>query len=229
MNRLFTKGAKNGDIVWSLLAARRWSRDCGEPVDFACMSVCEPLLDLIRQQPYIRKAFAVPSWVGGCVPDVNGYDDVRNGSYHRMPDKQLAHFIAETIQVQLKEEDQTPWIEFKDFYPPQSYVAYAWNHLHAERKALFIKELSEAMPETRFINCNEVPWGQVAQFIAKAKAFVGCRSCNFVIANGVGQKNIITFEPEEGRLNPIFGCPWGPEKNVPFWQNAYEIIKAITP
>lgn len=227
MKRLFTKGGKYGDILWSLIAARRWSRDVGEPVDFCCMTACRMILDLIRQQPYIRNALHDPNWTGGCVSTLTGYDDVRNGSYSRPPDRHLAHFIASLTNLTLTDEDQTPWIAYNDVFPKQNFIAYGWNELYADRKAQFMRELTAAMPGVTFLNCSVVPWADVGQVIAKAKAFLGCRNSLFVVANGVGQKNIITYEPEPCRMNAMFSCPWGPERNVTVWQHAYEILKDL--
>lgn len=235
-NRLLTKGAKYGDILWAMVAARKWFHDCGEPIDFACMTLCAPILELIRQQPYIRQAYYLDHWKEGCSPTSSGpnplepltYDEIRHGSYHKFPDQQLARFIAQNIGFTLVDGDFSPWLRVPDgALSDAGCVAYAWNHLHPERKQQFTRELAQALPDVRFVDVTLRPWILAARTIQQAKCFLGCRSCNFVIANAVGQKHIITFEPEEGRLNPIFGCPTGPEQNVSVWQQAYEIIKAL--
>jgi hypothetical protein len=40
--------------------------------------------------------------------------------------------------------------------------------------------------------------------------FLGDRNANFVLAQGVGQR-CLTFEPEPGRRETIFSCPFGIE------------------
>jgi hypothetical protein len=107
-------------------------------------------------------------------------------------------------------------------------VTYNFNEQYAEQKQKFLEALwaklallsPEASVGFELFNVGEVGWKEAAWLIKKSLVYVGCRSANWVVANGVGQQTI-TFEPHPSRhakchLGTVFGNPYGKETALPF-------------
>jgi len=82
--------------------------------------------------------------------------------------------------------------------------------MHAEAKDLLLAKLQERFPTLIFEDVSHLPFLEAAGGIKSASMFLGDRNANFVLANGVGQR-CLTFEPEVGRREKIFSCPFGTE------------------
>lgn len=99
-------------------------------------------------------------------------------------------------------------------------VSYCFNEQYAEQKKQFFEACWAERGELEFINVGEMGWREAAWVISQSKAFVGCRSANWVLAIGLGKKTF-TFEPHPSRhrdchLGKVFGSPWGSETALPF-------------
>lgn len=234
---LCTFSGPNGDILWSLPTAKAIASLGEGKVDFAMMPDYEKLIPLIEAQPYIDKAFVVPDWSRwhsnhGDQPwqPPKHIEEAYERSYHltyrshpglggvRLP---LIDFTANQQGIKLK--DPLPFLtvpQVVDHDEFIEFVAVAFNAQYVEVKAQFLKALEDKMPDVVFVDVTKLPWVKTANIIKNAIAFVGCRSSNYVIANGVGQKNIFTFEPHPsrnmyGHLGDIFGCPYSREVSAP--------------
>lgn len=237
MKVLCTFSGKNGDILWSLPTARQISKQQGVPVDFAIMPYYKDLLPLIQYQSYIGKAFAVEDWycqnshygdqpwsppahVG------DGYDIVIHLGYRSHPGgannvDALIDFIAKQQCVCL--DNPIPFIETPEWEGP-SHFAYGFNFYGYDIKKGLIDTVSKEVGGV-WIDSGKLPWLEAASCIKSATGFIGCRSSNNVLAHGVGQKHIFIIEPDDTRMNKIFGCPYGsPEIHPPKGQ---EIPTAI--
>lgn len=245
---LCTFSGEYGDILWSLPTVRAVAQITDGKVDFACMPDYVSLLPLIQAQPYIDKAFVIPEWIKwhsnhGAQPwhpPKAQTNDIYERCFHltyqshpglggaRLP---LIDFTAHQQGMKLKdplpflfvpfvEEDKCGDVEFKRLC--DGVVAVAFNAQYVELKKQFMDELYRhpKMKRTGFVDTTVYPWLEAAKEIKNATCFIGCRSSNYVIANGVGQKNIFTFEPHParnmyGQLGDIFGCPYNSEVSAP--------------
>ena len=95
------------------------------------------------------------------------------------------------------------------------YVAVAFNEQYKELKDRFMDVLFPAVGGFDMINVSKLPWADAAYVIRHAVAFVGCRSANWVIACGLGQRSF-TYEPHParhraGHLGYVFGCNYACE------------------
>lgn len=220
-NYLTTFSGKAGDILWSLATVKKIAEKVAEKsVDFACMPQYESLLPLIQFQSYVDKAFVIPEWLCSGSPwgdqpwqspETPGYSYKWDLTYRRHPSPTpLVKSIADHWGYEL---DRQPFIEVpKDDWieATEPFVAYAFNPSYADVKSLFISVLRKSLPEIPFINVVDYPWLKAALWIRNAVCFVGCRSSNYVIAHGVGQR-VICFEPEPWRTEVTYSCPWGIE------------------
>ena len=234
---LTTFSGPNGDILWAMPTVRAISQMVNEPVDFALMSTYESLIPLIEDQPYVDKAFAGKGWYRehsnfGDQPWLppkevwESYERVYHLTYRghpgltakRMP---LIDFTAD--QQGIKLIDPLPFLTVRNQetkYEKQS-VVYAFNQQYADLKEKFISKVISLSPDLYFINAAKLSWESAAQEIAYSLCFIGCRSANYVLAHGVGQKNIFTFEPNSsrnalGHLGDVFGCPYARELSAPW-------------
>ncbi len=110
-------------------------------------------------------------------------------------------------------------------------ISYAFNEQYDAQKKEFFQTLYAEMQGTgvEFFNLNTIGWKEAAWMISKSLLYVGCRSANWVIAQGLG-KEAITFEPHparhsRGHLGKVFGCPYGKEFPLPFGMPAVESAK----
>lgn len=112
-------------------------------------------------------------------------------------------------------------------------VAYAFNDSYKDLKTEFLKHLvvyDEAGDLEVEVGCRPRnvggygltthTWEKAALIAKYAWAYVGDRSANWVIANGVGTQKIITYEPDpsrhkDGTYGKIFGNPYKEETAVP--------------
>jgi len=103
-----------------------------------------------------------------------------------------------------------------------SHIVLALNEQYAEQKTEFKNALAGNLTGiTSVLLLDEnITWAGAARLTRDAMAYVGDRSANWVIANGLG-KQCITFEPHpsrhaSGHLGKVFGCPGGKEIALPF-------------
>lgn len=199
-------------------------------------------LELIGMQPYVDKAFPMEDWKlmhsnygdqpwnppqhtkcvcapGGGYPCKNGdYETCYHLGYRSHPgivfgkatNTALIDFIAEQQGIRLK--DPLPFLDVPS--ATGAMIAYAFNDQYDDLKKRFLLKLTEVFDGQIFglVNTNEFSWVEAASIIKGAAAFVGCRSANWVIANGVRQQ-IICYEPHParnqfGHLGEVFGCPY---------------------
>lgn len=237
---LATFSGKYGDILWSLATVKELSYLKRQPIDFCCMPQYENLLPLLQSQPYIHNAFVNKEWIiyHSCYGDqpwqpqnhaalAREYDQVWHLTYQghpgigakRLP---LIDFVADQQGMILHE----PVIPFL-FVPPLAtvedvkYVAYAFNEQYAAEKSRFLDSLQKAV-DIKFVDCNKLSWLDALAAIKTAVCFVGCRSANWVMAHGVGQKHIFLYEPHParhpaGHLGDVFGNPHGHETAAPMF------------
>lgn len=216
---LLTFSGKFGDVMWSLPAARELSRH-GWTVDFATMDQFKAVHDLLRRQPYLRSVFSIPKWVmehDGCgawprvppsVPD--GYDRVVHLTYERRPTKPLILHAFEQLGLAVP-QNPVPFLHgFEQVPEMPPFVAYAFNEAWLAPKTHVLNALFSALPNVSFVPVAVKPFVQAAETIKAARFFLGCRSANYVLATGLGQR-CLSVEPEPGRREEIFSCPWGRE------------------
>lgn len=95
------------------------------------------------------------------------------------------------------------------------FVTYAFNEQYKEMKDKFLEALREKLGiRVRLVDVTRYAWLEAAEYIQGSLAFVGCRSANWVIANGLN-KWILCYEPhpartQMGHLGEVFGCPYNP-------------------
>lgn len=214
---LLTFSGKHGDIIWSLQAARAKAAT-GAAVEFAVMPAFERVLPLIRMQPYVQNAFALPNWNmqhDGCgaqprIPPYvpNGYDEVHHLTYESFPTEPLIHNGLQRLSLPMP-EPAMPFLFAEAEHEP-GLVAYAFNGGHREAKDLMLRLLMTVLRGSNFEDVSGLPFDQAARKIKAAHFFFGCRSANYVVAMGLG-KRCLTIEPDPGRRTPIFGCPFARE------------------
>jgi len=215
---LCTFSGKYGDMFWSLASARELARR-GFVVDFAVMPRFAAALELIFAQPYIRRAFAIDGWEmahDGCAaqpwnpPSVPaGHDHVLHFTYRARPQVPLILYPGTLYGFPLS-EPVLPFIEVADEPPRPNVVACGFNEMHHEAKEAFLAKLRVRFPNLVFEDVSVLPFLAAAKAIKSASMFLGDRNANFVLANGVAQR-CLTFEPETGRREVIFSCPFGVE------------------
>ena len=222
------------------------SMDCPMPkIDFGIMPQYKSLLSLLNAQSYIDKAFTIDNWIYTGSPHGDqpweapvpeGYDKVYHLTYRTHPSKNqpLIDFIAQQQGITLS--NPIPFIEVKGYiaenendgfyhllqsirnYPC---VAYAFNESMQEIKKQFLGEVERRLEGiVKFIDVSKMPWIEAAWVIDNAIAFIGCRSSNYVLACGLGQR-VFIFEPNVSRsayglFGTTFTCPYAKETQVSF-------------
>lgn len=230
---LCTFPGPNGDILWSLPTAKALADMYGESVDFGVMPYYENLLPLIANQPYISKAFVVKDWIRlhsnyGDQPWAapkeieEGYEHVHHLGYRghpglgggkRLP---LIDFTADQQGVKLR--DPLPFL-LAPRTQKDPYVAVGFNPQYPDEKTAFLNKVKSEI-DIPMVDTTVIPWLEASQVISDATCFVGCRSSNFVISHGVGQKFMFIFDPHparaaQGFLGDVFGCPYAYDINAP--------------
>jgi hypothetical protein len=219
MRILLTFSGKFGDILWSLPAAREFFRR-GHGVDLATMPKYAAIHPLVESQPYINKVFSLPDWSfrdDGCgaqpwePPSVPpGYDEVHHLTYRARPTMPLIEHAPNFLGIQLG-EPVLPFIYVKPVKRDSRLVAYSWRSTtFGGHKQNPFDGIWERNPQIRWVETTGMPFEEAAKVIAGAAMFLGCRSSNYVIAHGVGQR-CLTFETITGACEPIFSCPYGTE------------------
>ncbi len=172
-----------------------------------------------------------------------GYDSVWHLGYRghpglTAPDMPLVDFIAYQVGIKLR-PSVVPFLEVRgdgsslavwmeqegtwgDVLKENRMVAIGFNDQYEAEKKEFYEELWLQSRDSglEFFDVGKVGWKEAAWVIQHSMVFVGCRSANWVVANGVG-KETITFEPHaarhrRGTLGKVFGCPYGQETALPF-------------
>jgi hypothetical protein len=242
--RLATFSGKFGDILWSLAAVRQLAARYNQPLDFACMPQYASLLPLLSAQKSISSAFVLTEWE--CTGSPFGdqpwqapvsnlaYDEVFHLTYQRHPaPTPLCLYIAQQAGVQLDGNTFLD-VEVPDWVTKaQPYIAYGWNPGFPEQKGYFLEQVIDAcriggesnpLWPYNFIDATAYPWAQAAAIIKGAMAFIGCRSANYVIAHGVGQR-VLCFEPEAWRREITYSYPYGIEVMCMNAETAIEQLK----
>jgi len=221
---LLTFSGKLGDILWCLPAARALHRQ-GWTVDFATMPAYAAVHELMAAQPYLRRAFALPGWQQvddhcGARPRLppsvpNGYAKAAHLTYERRPTYPLVEHALRVLRLPL-EAAAGPFLEpAPRADAPARLVAYAFTGEAPEAKARVLHRLRQGLPAgTQFADVGKLPFLEAAIVIASARFFLGCRSANWVVAQGVGARCLIC-EPNTGRREPIFGNPYGSPEVMP--------------
>lgn len=242
MKVLCTFSGKFGDILWSLPTVRQISKNHGIKVDMGIMPSYKTLVPLLESQSYIENAFAIDNWfcTGSHAGDqpweapldmLSVYDKVFHLTYRNHPHgyQPLIDFIAQQQGLVL-DEPVVPFIETKD-YPryPQTYIAWSFNDMYKDLKDRFLECLSSNLGQTslasstpiNFLDISKSRWDWAKYGHKHALCYVGCRSSNYVMAHGVGQKNIFVYEPHphrhsKGAFGNTFCNPHWPEVEGPF-------------
>jgi hypothetical protein len=130
-----------------------------------------------------------------------------------------------TVDESVEQEAAKIWFAesiMLDVIREKRLVTYSFNDQYVQQKKEFFEALYKSSQDTelKFFNVGEVGWKEAAWLISKSIAYVGCRSANWVLANGLA-KETITYEPHPSRhrdchLGRVFGCPYGKELALPF-------------
>lgn len=191
---------------------------------FGIMPQYELLLPLLNSQSYIDKAIIIRDWI--CTGSPWGdqpweapvpegiFDKVFHLTYQRHPNanEALIDFIAAQQELRLT-SPVVPFIECHPVVKEQEYVeeivldpfiAFAFNGMYQEEKKRFLDKLTDNFgkqqpKKLQFIDSSYFSFEQAAYMIKDAICFIGCRSSNYVIAHGVGQRNIFIYEPHPSR------------------------------
>lgn len=222
---LLAIGGKLGDIVWTLPLARQLHRE-GREVHYVIMPRYGAVSDLLVSQSYVSRVWMQPSWIEtsdqcGAQPykppvEVyqTGYQEIKYLGYPSRPTSPLVLEAFKHAEV-VPQLPLAPFIETCDIKDvPEFDVAYGFSGEHAGLKMICLDAMKKAFPKASFVDATGFSVVQAPAVIAKAKMFLGCRSLNYVLAMGVGQR-CVTFEPNDGRrTDPIFSFPWGTERVI---------------
>jgi hypothetical protein len=228
---LCTFSGKFGDILWSLPTAREIARKYFEPVDFEIMPAYESLTELITNQDYINCCSVNQGW--HCEGSPHGdqpwlpqnheslehmYEHIYHLTYKSHPGiggeyLPLVDFIAKQAGFPFV-NNPIPFIDINtdNIDDEFMHVAYAFNNDYKSEKDIFLETVIRSV-NTKFVDVSKLSWQRAAEVIHTAIAFIGCRSSNWVIANGLGHRNIFIYEPnparnKEGRFGFVFGNPY---------------------
>ncbi len=142
------------------------------------------------------------------------------------PDMALMDFIAYQQGITFNDWPTIPFLTAPKGKWKEDFglgLALAFNEQYAKQKQVFKEALVEALNGVANVYwLQSLSWLDAATFMddKDTVAFIGDRSANWVIANGLG-KMCITFEPHpsrhrSGQLGRVFGCPGGKEFALPF-------------
>lgn len=236
---LVTFPGKFGDILWSLATAKHIANVYQTKVDFGIMPQYHTLLLFLSQQEYIKKVFTIDDWE--CTGSPHGdqpwsaparleqeYDHTYHLGYRGHPSAliggpnvQLIDFIAMQHGFKLLPPVLPFMIALDGFALDRvrkPYVAYAFNEYMYEHKLSFLNLLRSRTQDVNYVDVGSLPWSISAATIKHSALFLGCRSSNWVIANGLN-KPILTFEPHPernltGTMGSVFGCSYGQEHAI---------------
>ena len=221
---LCTFSGRFGDILWSLPTVRALSKQVGKKVDLGIMPAYAGLLPLLNRQNYIQEAFVMNDWIlegspfgdqPWKAPEPEKYKKVWHLTYRYHPNgMSLMEFIATQHAISFG-RTPIPFINVTRTIGrhPMRYISYAFNDYDSGAKESFLGKLEDGLGDVSFVDVSKMPWDHAADAIYYSTAFVGCRSANWVLAAGVGKKNIITFETHpnrraSGSLGLVFGNPY---------------------
>ena len=224
--------------MWALPTVRELAKAHNGSIDFAIMPGFRSILPLLNSQSYVNKAFVIEEWreTGRPYgvqpwqsPDFEGrskYDKVIDLTYRQHPHgRHLAQWIARDAGVRLPnpvtlflQVDGVEWVL------PTPVIAYGFNPLYHESKMEFLLSLQEKLNDFTFVDTTNLPWLSAAAFIKSALCFVGCRSSNYALAHGVGQK-VVVFEPHPARVGWTFAWRFGTEFDATTVELAAERIR----
>jgi len=241
MEVLVTFSGKAGDILWSLPTVRHISTMLGVKVSMGVMPAYESLVPLLKSNSYIQDAFTIPEWITTGSPHGDQpwqpqnddtlqkeYDSVYHLTYRSHPhgNQPLIDFVAQQQNITLP-EPVCPFIDSKDWEPyKETYIAYAFNEMYKDQKETFLGCLSAMLGTSglssyipvEFVDVSKLEWNIAKYVIKYAVCFVGCKSANYVLANGVGQRNIFSYEPCYARhSNGGFGTTF----SNPHWHEVH--------
>lgn len=214
---LLTFSGKHGDILWSLEAARAMALT-GVQVHFGVMPIYQAVIPLIAIQPYISSAFPLQHWDQqhanfGAQPRIppwipEGYDEVHHLTYEAHPTEPLVLYAINRLGLPMP-DPPVPFL-FAPADPDPALISYAFNGQNRGVKEHVLSFLKATLHKIRFENVEALPFDQAARVISSSRFFFGCRSANYVVATGLG-KRCLTVEPDGGRRQPVFGCPFARE------------------
>ena len=105
-----------------------------------------------------------------------------------------------------------------------NYITYSFNPSYPTQKAQFLAavlahcndEKNHTYDRGLAIDVGQCSWKVAAALIRDSVCFLGCRSANYVLAHGVGQKHIFTYEPDPARhqagsFGDVFRNPYNTE------------------
>lgn len=233
MRVLCTHAGRHGDAIWALAATRAIAETLGEKVDFCISKKYGGLAPLIKQQEYIREAWAEDTWevvesapISPAEPMLHisaKYDKVIHLSFRGWP---MAATLAEGYWQGAREQVaglhsldlDRPWIAAPDMAERGSDVAIGFSDNHFELKYGIVQLVTDAFGEEdvsfgflaakgsrweKEAGWYARDWVRTADVLGKSKVFFGCNSALWVLANGLGVRTVI-MEPMEDRWNPLF-------------------------
>jgi len=216
------------------------------------------ILPLLNNEGYIHDAFVIENWI--CTGSPHGdqpweapldtlkeYDKVYHLGYRQHPGKNdpLFSFIARQQGITLY--NPIPFISTKFFTADTDEklirrsmmerlssvptITYSFNESLIDEKMNFIDEVHKRLhKEVEFMDVSKLSWLDAAYAIRYSMGFIGCRSSNYVLACGVGQK-VFVFEPNSARSKygpwgTTFTCPYADETEVSY-TSVYQIVDYI--
>lgn len=216
---------KMGDIAWTLPCARQIKETEGHEVTLGIMRKYSKILPLLKSQPFMHDAFALPNWEEehdqcGAQPRIppleenqgilDSYDKVYYLGYCGRPQEPLVFNAFRSMHRKPIVPMKKGLFGLPTSMPRKPYVAYAFTPELAMAKEMFLASLMSRLPAADFVDLNTVPIERVPFVVGAAEFYLGCRSLNYVLACLVGQSCAV-FEPNAGRREHIFGYPWGTE------------------
>jgi hypothetical protein len=186
-------------------------------------------------------------------PVLEGYDKVYHLTYRYHPGKNepLIDFIARQQGITLsnpvpffstlpglignieERSDIIKRLKLKQVYPT---VTYAFNDSMIEQKIRFLEGVKDRLSTDKLhemVNWQDVsklPWQHAAHMINNSICFLGCRSSNYVLACGLGQK-VFVYEPNIarsrfGQWGTTFSCPYADETEISY-TSIYQMVDYV--
>lgn len=115
-----------------------------------------------------------------------------------------------------------PFLQVNSTFTGAPYIAIGFNEQYKHLKDTFVENLTDELKKISLcvIDVTKFPWFNAAGSIYHALGFIGCRSSNYVIAHGIGQRNIMVFDPHPAHhpdtsLGRVFGNPYKRDQYAP--------------
>lgn len=227
-----THPGKIGDLIWGLSALREHiTRRLYDPVEFYTTTYCMGLLPILRAQPYIHDVHILGGWkvipaTPGFTPAAPDEADVPSPRLHMGMEEWPRPTLYEDYyrRLRLGYPQGTPWLERPT--SAQDHIVIGFTDNWAEVKAALIARLAMtfhkerfvvvAMPGQRVATEWTYPFPNIslavgcleaaADWISRAKLFVGCKSALRVLAIAMGVPTV-ALEPSGPHHNKVFDPP----------------------